>query len=94
MGKGFLRELSKWYMHKPEFFPENKMHKILVDFEIRTDHLISPWWPGLVIIHNKKVNLPKSGLAAPADRKTKTKENKKRDKYFELTRELKKIYWT
>ena len=31
----------KWYMHKPESFLVNETHKILWDFEIQTDHLIS-----------------------------------------------------
>ena len=28
-------------MHNPESILENKMHKLLWDFEIQTDHLIS-----------------------------------------------------
>ena len=31
----------KWYMHKLESVQENKMHKILWDFEIQTNHLRS-----------------------------------------------------
>ena len=37
-------------MHKPESILENEMHKILWDFEIQTDHLISARWPDLEII--------------------------------------------
>ena len=36
---------------------ENKTHKLLWDFEIQIDHLISPRRPGLVIINNKKREL-------------------------------------
>ena len=32
---------NKWYIHNPESILENKTHKILWDFEIKTDHLIS-----------------------------------------------------
>ena len=32
--------ITKWYMHKPESVLENKVHKILWDFEIQTNHLI------------------------------------------------------
>ena len=28
---------TKWYLHKLEFVPENKTHKILWDYDIRTD---------------------------------------------------------
>ena len=28
-------------MHNPEFVPENEMHKVLWDFEIQTDYIIS-----------------------------------------------------
>ena len=31
---------NKWYVHKPESVLENKSHKILCDFEIKTDHPI------------------------------------------------------
>ena len=30
---------NNWYMHSPESFPENEMHKLLWDFEIQTNHL-------------------------------------------------------
>ena len=33
--------MNKWYMHNPESTLENEMHKILWDFVIQTDHLIS-----------------------------------------------------
>ena len=32
---------NKWCMHNMECVLENEMHKILCDFEIQTDHLIS-----------------------------------------------------
>ena len=31
---------TKWYMQKPEFIQENKMHEILWHFEIHMDQLI------------------------------------------------------
>ena len=33
--------MNKWYMHHLESFLVNKMQKLLWDFEIETDHLIS-----------------------------------------------------
>ena len=35
---------NKWYMHKPESVLENGTHKLLRDFDIQTDHLISARW--------------------------------------------------
>ena len=32
---------NKWYMHKPAPVLENATHKLLYDFDIQTDHLIS-----------------------------------------------------
>ena len=46
--------MNKWYMHNPESVQENEMHKILWDFEIQMDHLISPRWPNLAIANKKK----------------------------------------
>ena len=37
-------------MHNPEFALENEMHNILLDFEIKADHLISARWPDLMIV--------------------------------------------
>ena len=44
----------KLYMHNPESVLENETHKLIWDFDIQTDHLISAWQPDLVIINKKK----------------------------------------
>ena len=50
VGKVIHRELckklkfdhtKKWYMHNPESVLENETHKLLWDFDIKTDHQIS-----------------------------------------------------
>ena len=41
-------------MHNPESLPENGTNKILWDFDIQTDHLISAGRPDLVIVYQKK----------------------------------------
>ena len=43
---------NKWYMHNPAPVLENDTHKLLWDFDIHTDHLISARRPGLIIIKN------------------------------------------
>ena len=45
---------NKWYMHNPAHVPENDSHKLLWDFNIKTDHLIPARRPDLIIINNKK----------------------------------------
>ena len=45
---------NKWYMHNPAPVQENDTHKLLWDFDIHTDHLISVRRPDLIIIHKKK----------------------------------------
>ena len=41
-------------MHNPESVPKNEMHKLLWNFEIKTDQLISVRRPDLVIVNEKK----------------------------------------
>ena len=46
--------MKKWYMHNPAAVVENDTHKLLYDFDIDTDHLISDRRPDLIIISKKK----------------------------------------
>ena len=67
-------------MHNPESVLENETHKLLWDFGIQTDHLISARRPDLMILNKKKKNLLNSGLNRPANhwvnwRKAKRKMN-------------------
>ena len=73
-------------MNKPESESENEMHKILWNFEIQTDHLISARRPDQELI-NEKRTCPVD-FAVPADHRVKRKESKKIDQYLDLTREL------
>ena len=78
--------------HKPESVLENETHKILWDFEIQTDHLITARRPDLVLINKKKRTCHIVDFAVPADHRVKLKEIEKKDKYLDLTRELKKLW--
>ena len=78
-----------------------KWHKLLWDFDIQTDHLISAWRPDLIIIKRKKEKKKKKkkkkickivDFAVPADHRIKLKECEKKDKYLDLARELKKLW--
>ena len=57
---------NKWYMLNPAPVLENDTHKLLWDFDIQTDHLISVRRPDLLIINkNKKENLQNCRLCCP-----------------------------
>ena len=65
---------NKWYMHNPVPVLENDTHKLLRDFEIQTDHLISARRPDLIIIEKKKKeNLQNYRLCCPGRIQNKTK---------------------
>ena len=83
---------NKWYMHSPAYVLENDIHKLVWDFDIQTDHLISARRPDLIIINNnKKKRICKvMDFAVLADYRIKLKECEKKDKYLDLARELKK----
>ena len=79
-------------MHKPAPVLDNNTHKLLWDFDIHMDHLISVRKPDLIIINKKKITCKIVDIAVPADHKIKLKECEKKDKYLDLARELKKLW--
>ena len=83
---------SKWHMHNPAPVLENDTQKLLWDFDIQTDHLISARRPDLIIIIIKKKICKIVDFAVSADHRIKLKECEKRDKYLDLARELKKLW--
>ena len=81
-------------MHNPAPVLENNTHKILWDFDIRTDHIISARRPDLIIINKTKRTYKIVDFAVPTDHRIKLKEFEKKDKYLDLARELKKLWNT
>ena len=85
-------------MHNQESVPENETNKILWDFEIQTDHLISARRQNHVIVYKKKKAKTKRepaekwNLALWDDHRIKLKEVEKRVKYQDIARELKKLW--
>ena len=81
------------YAH-PASVLQNATHKLRCDFVIKTDHLIAPRRPDLIIINKKKKKKKKTckivDLAVPVDHRVKLKESEKKDKYLDLAWELKK----
>ena len=52
-------------MHNPAPVLENDTHKLLWDFDIHTDHLISARRPDQIIINKKKENMQNCQLCCP-----------------------------
>ena len=77
---------------QPSTCPKNNTHKLLWDFDIHTDHLISARRPDLIIINKKKRTYKIVNFFVPADHRIKPKECEKKDKYLDLARELKTLW--
>ena len=77
---------------QPSSLRENATHKLLWDFNIQTDHLISARRPDLIIINKEKRTCKIVDFAVSADHRIKLKECEKKDKYLDLARELKKLW--
>ena len=80
-------------MHNPESVLGSETHKLLWDFEIQTNNLISTRRPDLVIINKNKRTFGIENLSAKAYDRVKMKESEKKDKYLELAWEWKKNYF-
>ena len=66
-------------MHNPAPVLENNTHKLIWDFDIHTDHLISARRPDLIIINKKKRTCKIVDFAVPADHSIKLKKHEKMD---------------
>ena len=73
---------------------ENGTHKLLWDFAIQTDHLISARTRTKNNQQKKEIICKVVDIAVSADQRINLKECEKKDKYLDLTRELKKVYGT
>ena len=69
---------NKWYIHNPAPVLENNTHKLLRDFDIQTDHLISARTPNLIIINKKKIIFKIVDFAVSANHRIKVKNVKRR----------------
>ena len=75
---------------QPSSISGDDTHKLLWDFDIQADHLISVRRPDLIVINKKRGTYKIVAFAVPADHRIKLKENEKKDKYLDFVRELKK----
>ena len=74
-------------MHNPAPIPENDAQKLLWNFDVNTDHLISAWRPDLMIMNKSWEFAKLSSLLSQLE------ESEKKDKYLDLAGELKKKLW-
>ena len=77
-------------MHNPAPVLENNTHKLQWDFDIHTDHLILTRRPDLKVINKIKRICKIVHFAVAGGPQYKTKICEKKEKYFDLARELKK----
>ena len=92
MCKNFKFEhTNKWYMNNPASDLENDTHKLVWDFDIQTDHLNSVRRPDLnQQKKKKKKKRERVKLLTLLSRLTTEKTERKKDKYLDFARELKK----
>ena len=78
-------------MHNPASVLDNDTHKLLRNFDIKTDHLITSRKPDLIVItkKRKKKTCKIVDFIDQADHRLKLKEIEKKDKYLDLALELK-----
>ena len=79
-------------MHNWASVLENGTYKLLWDFEIQKDHLVSARRPDFIIINKIKRTCKIVDFVVPADLRVKLKENAKWDKYLDFVRELIKMW--
>ena len=79
-------------MRNAESVPENETYKLLWDFDIQMDHLISARQPDLVIVYKKERTCRIVDFAVLVGYRVKLKECEKRDKYLDLAKEQKKLW--
>ena len=79
-------------MPNPESVLKNETHKFIWDFEMQTYHLISAIRLYLIMINKNERTGKIVDFAVPADHRVKLKESEKRDKYYELAKDLKKLW--
>ena len=100
---GIVREDYIWpyeqmIYRRPGMNPRKWEEKNSLGLEIKMDHLILSWWPDLSESTKKKKKEKKkrtcrrADFAIPVDHRVKLKENKKRGKYLNLAREMKKLW--
>ena len=77
-----------YWNHKPQSVSENSRVKLLWDFNIYTDHVLSARRPDIVMIDKNNNTVTIIDISVPADSNVSSKESEKIDKYRDLAIEL------
>lgn len=83
---------EKWYEHRAEKVIENEKCKLLWDFDVKTDKVISARRPDLLIVHKEKREATIIDVAIPGDSRIASKEAEKKTKYRDLAVELQRLW--
>ena len=83
---------DRWYEHRAEKVTENEDVKLLWDFNIQTDHVISARRPDIVIVKKKDATATIIDISVPGDTRIKDAEEAKVLKYQDLKREIKSLW--
>ena len=81
-----------WWKHKPVSIVENDSVKILWDFNIFVDHIISARRPDIVVIDKCASLITLIDISFPADKHISAKEEEKLSKYQDLRIELERLW--
>jgi len=81
--------VSSWWKHSPNSVVENECVKILWDFNVYVDHMISARRPDIIVIDKAVILID---VSIPADENIFTKEEEKLSKYQDLRVELERLW--
>ena len=83
---------EKWYEHRAEKILENERCKLLWDFDLKTDRVISARRPDLLIVDKESREATIIDVAVPGDSRVASKETEKQTKYRDLAIELQRLW--
>ena len=84
---------EKWYKHCPEGVVEDDDVKLIWDINIQCDNVIEARRPDLILVDKKAKSCVIIDVAIPGDCRIREKEIEKIEKYHNLKRELKTLWW-
>ena len=87
-----IQTAERTWMHQPEAVTETEEVKILWDFEIRTDRIITARRPDIVVIDKATRTATIIDVAVPNDHNIKAKEQEKVEKYQDLRLEIQRLW--
>ena len=89
---GFIVDGQQWFQHEPTAVVENENAKILWDFNIYTDHVITARRPDIVVLDKASHSGLIIDINCPNDANVCKNEKEKRQKYTELKIELERLW--